>query len=273
LRDIGLDTAVSGLDGRYTANLSEGWEIWGPQGGYVAAVALRGAEAASSFGRPVSFACHFLRAAQVGRADIRVESLRRARRAESLRVILLQEGVAILEALVWTVDELAGIDHDAVPVPDAPEPEDVESWGAYLPDGEPPFPFWRNFDLRWLVPRPREWGKATEPRSLVWSKLRVTPALGEPFVDAARMLVVADSAMYPAATFAHDEAFPYVAPSLDLVMSFHRSGADSEWLLVEGTSPLSESALVAGRAAIWSRDGRLLASATQQMLQRQAESS
>lgn len=74
--------------------------------------------------------------------------------------------------------------------------------------------------------------------------------------------------MYPAATFAHDELFPYVAPSLDLVMSFHLAGADSDWLLVEARSPLSKGALVAGTASIWSANGRLLASAMQQMLQR-----
>jgi acyl-CoA thioesterase len=39
-------------------------------------------------------------------------------------------------------------------------------------------------------------------------------------------------------------------------------------LLVDAVSPLSEGALVAGRASIWSSDGRLLASAMQQMLQR-----
>jgi acyl-CoA thioesterase II len=94
------------------------------------------------------------------------------------------------------------------------------------------------------------------------------PPLEDPFVDVGRMLVAADSAMYPAAALAHDDLFPYVAPSLDLVVSFHLAGADSEWLLVEASSPLSAGALVAGRASIWSADGRLLASAMQQMLQR-----
>ena len=35
------DTAVDGTDGSYRAVLSKDWEIWGPMGGYVAAVALR----------------------------------------------------------------------------------------------------------------------------------------------------------------------------------------------------------------------------------------
>jgi len=62
--------------------------------------------------------------------------------------------------------------------------------------------------------------------------------------------------------------FLYIAPSLDLTMTFHRGDSASEWLLIEPTSPVSEGALVGGNASIWSSDGRLLASATQQMLQR-----
>ncbi|MFN2543904.1 MAG: hypothetical protein ABR600_04925 [Actinomycetota bacterium] len=44
--------------------------------------------------------------------------------------------------------------------------------------------------------------------------------------------------------------------------------AGSEWLLIDAYSPSSRGALVAGQASIWSADGRLLASAMQQMLQR-----
>ena len=39
--DLAIDTAVEGSDGRYRARLSRDWEIWGPNGGYLAAIALR----------------------------------------------------------------------------------------------------------------------------------------------------------------------------------------------------------------------------------------
>ncbi len=74
--------------------------------------------------------------------------------------------------------------------------------------------------------------------------------------------------MYPAATLAHEGVFPYIAPSMDLAMSFHGQNGDSDWLLIDARSPLSGHALVAGKASIWSVDGRLLGSAMQQMLQR-----
>ena len=268
MRDLSVDTAVSGRDGRYSATLSAGWDIWGPQGGYVGSVALRAAAAASSFPRPATFVCHFLRPARIGPVDIQVESLREARRAQSLRAVVVQNGEPILEALVWTVAAIAGVDHDAGGRPVVPPPDEVDPWEAYLPSGEVPFPFWRNFDVRPITPPPTKWTEATEPRFTFWTRLRTANGLDDPFVDAARMLVAADSSMYPAATFAHDEPFPYVAPSMDLGMTFHRTGTDSEWLLVEAVSPVAERSLVAGRAAIWPRSGGLLGSATQQMLQR-----
>jgi acyl-CoA thioesterase II len=268
VRDLGADSAVSGGDGRYTATLAEGWDIWGPQGGYVGTVALRAAGAESSFPLPASFACHYLRAAAAGPVEIAVQSLRAARRAESLRVTLMQNGERILEALVWTVAELIGTDHDAATAPDVPGPEDAQPWSTRPGSSEPRFSFWQNLDVRPVVPEPYEWGTATEPRSVAWQRLHVRPPLEDPFVDAGRMLIAVDAAMYPAAMFAYDVPFPYAAPSMDLVTSFHRAAPDSEWILVEGTSPLSERALVAGSASVWSADGRLLASAMQQMLQR-----
>jgi hypothetical protein len=113
VRDLAADTAVTSGVGGYTATIVKGWDIWGPQGGYVAGIALRAAGAAASFPRPVSFACQFLRPAQVGAVDANVESLKRTKRTESLRVTLSQEDVPLLGALVWTTDEFTGIDHDA----------------------------------------------------------------------------------------------------------------------------------------------------------------
>ena len=43
--DLDRDTAVVGDGGRYTATLSDDWEIWGPNGGYIAAILLRAAGA------------------------------------------------------------------------------------------------------------------------------------------------------------------------------------------------------------------------------------
>ena len=55
--------------------LSRDWEIWGPNGGYIASIALRAAGAHSRFGRPVSIVGHFL-----GVADVRRRRSSRSRR-------------------------------------------------------------------------------------------------------------------------------------------------------------------------------------------------
>jgi hypothetical protein len=49
---LDLDTSLTGGDGRYVTTISPDWKIWGPNGGYMAAFALRAAGTASRFQRP-----------------------------------------------------------------------------------------------------------------------------------------------------------------------------------------------------------------------------
>ena len=89
--DLGVDTRVepAGDDGagnRYTAKLSPDWEIWGPNGGYLASVALRAAGLATGRARPASLVGHFLGVAAFDRVDLDVDILRTSRFATSARV-------------------------------------------------------------------------------------------------------------------------------------------------------------------------------------------
>jgi len=66
-------------EGRYRAVLHPDWAIWGPNGGYIAAIALRAAGAESRFRRPASFLCQYLSVADLAEegligADMRVWS-------------------------------------------------------------------------------------------------------------------------------------------------------------------------------------------------------
>jgi len=126
--DFSIDTAVAGAAGRYVAHLSRDWEIWGPNGGYTAAIALRAAGAAATLRRPASFACHYVSVAEFDAVDLTVTSLRAAKRAASLRVAMTQKGRLILEALVWVVDDaLQGLQHDELRMPDVPLPDQLKS--------------------------------------------------------------------------------------------------------------------------------------------------
>ena len=107
--DFAIDTAVRakpGSPGRYTADVSRDWEIRGPNGGFLAALALRAAGAEAKIARPVSFNVHFLRAAQFAPIEIDVQTLHAGRTSESLQVSLHQDGRRIIEALVLMPDKL-----------------------------------------------------------------------------------------------------------------------------------------------------------------------
>jgi len=59
--DLEHQTAIEKIaEGRYRAVLHPDWAIWGPNGGYIAAIALRAAGAESRFVRPASFLCQYL---------------------------------------------------------------------------------------------------------------------------------------------------------------------------------------------------------------------
>lgn len=271
--NLAQDVAVVGGDGRWTATFSPDWEIWGPNGGYVAAVALQAAGAHSALARPASLQCHYLGVGAFDTVDIETVSLRKAKRAESVRVSITQAGKPIAEALVWCVSEgLDGMAHDATVRPDVPAPASLQGIHELEPEsGQSRFSFGRNFEQRPIDWVPwEEWAarEELEPSVVQWMRYRPQATFeDDPFVDAARSVILLDTYQWPAATRAYRSGeLGYQAPSLDLSVSFHELDPSSEWLLVRATSPVARDGLVSGRAEIWSEEGRLLASGGQQML-------
>ena len=100
---LDVDTAVVGRDGQFVGQVTRDWEIWGPNGGFLAALALRAAGAHTDLRRPASFSCHFLGVADFDAVDLSVRTLRRTKRAESIAVSMTQYGEPVLEAMVWVV--------------------------------------------------------------------------------------------------------------------------------------------------------------------------
>lgn len=258
--DFAVDTQIEGGDGRYRAVLSRDWEIWGPNGGYVAAIALRAAGREAAIPRPSSFAAHFLGVAKFAPVEIEVMAVQRGRRAESLRVAIAQEGRPILEALVRTARDGEGLVHDATTVPAAPDPETLPR-----DDEDHGHAFWRNFDCAWVAPA-RDAGEriARPPYNLSWHRFRPRACFDDPFVDAARALLLLDTLSWPAACGPHvDSAF--IAPNLDVTAWFHRAEPASDWLLVEHSGPVAEGGLMGTTGRVYSRSGRLLASGGAQL--------
>jgi len=266
---LDVDTELSGGDGHYAAHLNEEWRIWGPNGGYLAALALRCAGEHSPFRRPASFTCHFLGVADFTDVELTARTLRRTKRVESLAVSMTQHGSPILEALVWTIGEAHALEHQALTMPEVPAPDGLAPMEDLLPPDVPLFPFWRNIESR-----PCSWTDdwehrpAGEFRNHSWYRFRPRATFADPYLDAARGLLILDTVLWPAADRGHPENTEWYAPSIDVQARFHALAPDDEWLLADAFSPAARDGLVGGTGAIWSESGRLLATGGQQMLYR-----
>src|SRR3954453_16692570 len=102
--DFGAQTTVEPAgDGRYRAGLARDWEIWGPNGGYVAAVALRAAAAEVPGFRPAAFTCHFLTVGRFDTVEVEVGVARATKRAVALHLTMAQGDQVLLQAMAWFV--------------------------------------------------------------------------------------------------------------------------------------------------------------------------
>jgi acyl-CoA thioesterase-2 len=267
--DLAADTAVERVDdGRYVGRLSDDWEIWGPMGGYVAAVAVRAAGAESPFDRPASFACQYLGVAAFEPVDVTVAPTRIGRSAAAQRVSVRQGDRAILEAMVWSVPATDGLDHDVAVAPDVAGPDDLPSAEELARGQAPPFRFWENFESRplsWVDPWPPSEPMAPEWRN--WLRFRSWPDDADPWLEAARLVLLADLPSWPSAHRPHAwREPPFIAPTLDLHVVLHRLAPDEAWVLLEGTSPVAADGLIGFTSRLWSTSGRLLASGNGQTL-------
>jgi acyl-CoA thioesterase len=269
--DLALDTAVTVHDGHYRARLSEDWAIWGPNGGYIASVALRAAGAHTEFARPASIVGHYLGVAAFDDVDIDVVTLRAAKRAESMRVSISQNGQAVFEALVWSVGDVDGLAHDITEMPDVPDPETLRSAGDLMAEHglAPMYKFWDNLEERvtFWYPTEEEWRNRPSgaPEYGRWFRYRPRATFDDPWVDACRSLILLDTLVWPATCNHHIDP-AYLAPSIDISAAFHRFRPDEEWLYGYAASPSAGGGLVGGEARVWARDGTLLAVGASQLL-------
>jgi acyl-CoA thioesterase II len=268
--DFARDTSVEGGDGRYRANLADAWALWGPAGGYVSTIALRAAGDHSRFGRPASYSCSYLGVADFGPVDIETVTLRSAKRAEAVRVSMTQEGESFLEAVVWTIDTgMEGLEHDVAPMPEVPRPDGLKAWiDETAQDRNPYARFWSNIEERMIEQWFGDWREhpAGPPLRDGWYRFRPSPTFDDPFLDAARSLTIVDTMGWPAAMTAYPDRQPFVAPTIELSVRFHRDTRRSEWLYGRTDAPLATEGLLWSTAMVWSEDGSLAASGGQHML-------
>lgn len=267
--DIELDEVAPST---YQRTLSQDWSIWGPNGGYVAAVALWAAKRASGRARPANASVHFLGVASYdGPVTVTTEVLRSARQATSVAARIEQGGKPIVAAMVWAIDDgVAGLAHDDAPMPDVPTwrdcPTVAERLAAEGVEAASPFPFWDNFEGRpanWIG----DWANRTPSRPLYqnWLRFREGGPAADPWAQAARLLLLVDLGGWPAVGRRHvDDA--WIAPSIDVACEFHRPGTADEWFLLQGESPHAGGGLVASHQQVWNDRGELLASGVSHLL-------
>jgi acyl-CoA thioesterase II len=261
--DLEHATRVAPDDGGYSACLSKDWEIWGPNGGYLATIALRAAGAVARIKRPASFYCHFLSSPAFDVVELKVSVLKQGRRAESLAVEMCQQGKPILHAMVKTAAEAPGYSHQHPSAPEVPRPEVLKTYEQLHPTKRrPPFSFWENVERR-----PVDQSTTEEPQAPLireWARFRPTACFEDPFLDAARALILLDTYGFPAA-YRHYRSWEYLAPNLDTGVWFHHFSPAREWLLVDSECAIANSGLMGASGRVWDESGHLLASGSAQL--------
>lgn len=273
--DLAVDTAVKQVgDGRCEAMLSEDWRIWGPAGGYTAAIALRAAATASPFARPASFFCQFHAVAEFDTVELKVTTLRQTRSAAAHRVEMTQGERIIVEATVWSVEEgLDGLVHDVTEPPAVVSVDDAKPITAYLTEEElaqrPRLGFWSNFDQLMVDFRRLPSEEVLPPIFRNWARFSPSPTFDDPWVDACRSLVLIDVQSWPSAARHHGpRTGDWYAPSLDLYVAFHKPRPEVEWLLCDGFAPVADEGLIGWNGRLWTPEGALVASGSGQLLSR-----
>jgi len=179
-----------------------------------------------------------------------------------------QQGQPIFDAMVWSVGDVGGLEHDFAPMPETVEPESVPSNAERLAavGEEPHFTFWENFDVR--SPNLIDFMKSRPPSDPVagdWYRFIPRSTFDDPWVDACRTVILLDTLGWPAACHVHIDS-EYIAPSIDLAVGFHHRRPDEPWLYAEAKSPSGAGGLIACESRVWARDGALLGIASSQLL-------
>jgi len=243
-------------DQTYDVCLDNGFSIGGPlNGGYLMAAMLRAVVDESPHEHPVSTSAQFLRVARPGAARVRVERIKTGRTAAVSRATLIQEGQAVVEALVTT----ATLDPDAVPVwsdgPSAGMPEPDEC--VRLPDPKPESGLTLNHQIELRFDPPTVGWLKGEPTGR--PEMRAYFRLAEPQDPDPYVLALAVDAMPPVVFSAGMRGW---APTVELTWHLRALPAPG-WLTVIGSGRLISDGWFDEEVEVWDSAGRLVAQSRQ----------
>lgn len=251
---------------------------WGRiYGGQVVAQALSAAEQTVPDDRRVhSLHAYFLRPGDPSMPVVyTVDPIRDGRSFTTRRVVAVQKGKAIFNLSASFQSEEPGFEHAEV-MPDAPDPDTLKSsselakeWAKPLPDA------WRKkaisegpIEIRPVDPinplEPHVTGRSRQ----AWFRTRGTLP-DDPWVH--QYLLAYASDFHFLTTTLQPHGVTWLTPgiqiaSLDHAMWFHRPFRLDEWLLYSVTSPSASGARALAHGHFFDRQGRLVASTSQEGL-------
>ncbi|MGV3768681.1 MAG: acyl-CoA thioesterase [Sphingobium phenoxybenzoativorans] len=222
--------------------------------------------------------CHayFVRPGSIDRPiDFIVSRDRDGRSFSARRVVVEQDGQVIFTMSAFLHTQEEGARHQ-FPMPDVPGPDGLRPMSDYIAeigDALPRkhWPFWRREHLfEWRpVQRFRVFNEAPESSVRhVWfrfkGKLGDDPAEHQRFFAYVSDLHILHAGLVPLGVGWADDHLQ--TASLDHAIWFHDSFRVDEWLLYALDSPAAAGARTLGRGAVYTADGRLVASVAQEGL-------
>ncbi len=205
-----------------------------------------------------------------------VDRIRDGRSFATRRVVAIQHGRAIFSMSASFQSEEPGFDHEGVPMPRVPAPEDLpdeaEMKNSVLPRMPDPVRAYYERE-RPIELRPVEFErylsrKPLEARFHVW--IRATGQLpDDPAVHQCVLAYASDFTLLDTSLVAHGRTVferSIQAASLDHALWFHRPFRADEWLLYVQDSPSASGARGFSRGLIYTRGGSLVASVAQEGL-------
>jgi acyl-CoA thioesterase-2 len=264
MADFEHDTRVHVAGEGLQTTLSPDWQVMGPQGGYVAAIALRAMAGLVQPGFvPVALTAQYLAAAAAGPADVEARLLRQGRQAAFTTATVYQGERNELGASASFFHPVEGPARLALTPPALPPLEACVPMMTPAPPGQR-FPFHENFEFR-VSEDLFQVGDA-EDDFIFWARYREQSWADDLVVQAAALIPLLDMAVFPA-SFRAIPNFPG-AVTLDLTAHWHSYPVPEGWLLLRGRCQHASSGMLNGWAEAWTPEGRLLATSAQQAVLR-----
>jgi acyl-CoA thioesterase len=276
-----LDLRDAGA-GKFTTTISPPWQlVVAPQGGIVAALAVRAMERTLAHPEQRMRTMTALFAGQVaaGPVEIEVQVLRRGRSVSQLVATVRNPGApAGLTALAAFGAPRRGFEFTDVEMPKVEGPEGLRGFRDPLPEGiefefdRPPMPFWESvLESRPVIGRPPWEPYEDGPAEIAyWYRIDHPPLAADGRLDTAGVLVMCDT--MPGSVgqkVRYVEGENWFAPSVDYTVHLFRAPRPG-WLFAHMHARHAGDGYASIDCTLWDPDGNdgpeLVAYATQVML-------